>query len=166
MKIHIDLLKEKDAKALFKFEIENRVFFEKSVPSRGEEYYIFENFFSNHRALLKEQKEGISYFYLIKDVTDSIVGRINLVDFDRERKLGHLGYRVGAEYTGKGIANQAVRILTKESETYDIIEIHAKTTSLNIASQKVLEKNNFKRTNFESKAEKDRFIHYIWKKGM
>lgn len=171
MEIYINLLKEKDAEELFIFESVNRRFFEKSVPSRGENYYIFENFLKQHRALLKEQKEGISYFYLIRDISDSIVGRINLVDIDREKKLGYLGYRVGEAYIGRGIANQAVKLLIKESERSDILEIHAKPTSFNKPSQSVLGKNNFiitdhREEEIDFNGQKGYFIHYIRKNGM
>jgi len=48
-----------------------------------------------------------------------------------------------------------------------IIQIKAKTTTNNIASQKVLEKNGFKYIEtsdeeFEMNGQKLKFMHYIW----
>ncbi|MEI2357913.1 hypothetical protein [Mesobacillus zeae] len=56
-----------------------------------------------------------------------------------------------------------MEIVTKEG----IKQIHAKTTITNIASQKVLEKNEFKHTassdvEFEMNGKKLKFVHYIW----
>jgi len=111
MDIYIERLQVTDAEGLYKFELENRAFFEETVPTRGDEYYNPEIFKKRHEALLEEQAQGRSYFYLIKDQDSSILGRINLVDIDRFFKIGHLGYRVGQEHAGKGIANKALKIL-------------------------------------------------------
>lgn len=167
MNYYIELVKEQDAQALFQFEYNNRTFFEKMVPSRGEDY--FNHFSERHSQLLKEQSEGISYFYLIRNAIGEIAGRINLVDIDWENHAGSLGYRVGEAFTGKGVASSAVKLLLKEMEKSNITEIHAKTTTHNIPSQKVLEKNDFERTSIstdeiEFNGEKVKFVHYIWKR--
>lgn len=63
MDITIEKLHETDAEKLFEFELENRDFFEETVPSRGDEYYVFENFKERHKALLDKQTKGLSYFF-------------------------------------------------------------------------------------------------------
>ncbi|PEY38406.1 GNAT family N-acetyltransferase [Bacillus cereus] len=164
MEIYIGKLKEQDAEELFAFECYNRAFFEKMVPSRGEDYYEYETFQCKHDELLKEQKEGISSFYLIRNMEKTIVGRINLVDIEKDRQLGYLGYRVGKDFVGKGIASKAVQLLLNQAVNEQITEIHAKTTNTNIASQIVLEKSGFSRTAINKKAtELNDFIHYVWK---
>lgn len=164
MVIYIEILKEQDAEELFAFECYNRAFFEKMVPSRGEDYYEYETFQCKHDELLKEQKEGISSFYLIRNMEKIIVGRINLVDIEKDRQLGYLGYRVGEKFIGKGIATKAVHLLLNQAVNKQITEIHAKTTNTNIASQIVLEKSGFSRTAIDKKAtELNDFIHYVWK---
>lgn len=115
MDLYIERLQVADAESLYKFELENRKFFEEMVPTRGEEYYNPEIFKKRHEALLEEQAQGGSYFYLIKNEDSSILGRINLVDIDRFHKIGHLGYRVGQEHTAKGIANQALQKLIENN---------------------------------------------------
>lgn len=168
MSIYIALLQEQDARDLFKFECENRTFFEKMVPSRGKDYYHFKHFRIRHSELLKEQDDNTSFFYLIRNDTDEIVGRINLVDIDKNKRKAHLGYRVGEAFIRKGIADKAVKLLLQEILKLNIREIHAKTTSSNIASQKILEKNCFKQTFISDKEEielngqKLKLIHYIW----
>lgn len=106
-------------------------------------------------------------FYLIKDENDSILGRINLVDMNDSDKIGYLGYRVGQNHTGKGIAKKALKLLLVTIGELDIKEIKAKTTTNNIASQKVLEQNGFERTEknddeFEMNGQTVKFVHYTW----
>ena len=164
MEIYIEKLKKQDAEELFAFECYNRTFFEKMVPSRGDDYYVYETFQYKHDELLTEQKEGISYFYLIRNKKKAIVGRINLVDIEKDRQLGYLGYRVGKDFIGNGIATKAVQLLQNQAVNEQITEIHAKTTNINIASQIVLEKSGFSRTAIDKKAtELNDFIHYVWK---
>lgn len=165
MKISINLLQEVDARELFKFESENRWFFEQMVPNRGDDYYNFETFTIRHQQLLKEQEAGLSKFYLIKSNDGAIVGRVNLIDIDKINKTADIGFRVGSEYVGKGIGNQALNLLLKTN--ISVKKIRGKTTNVNHASQKVLEKNGFKKIGidedeFEMNGQKLRFFHYLW----
>lgn len=165
MDLLIEKLQAADEKDLYEFELENRFFFEEMVPTRGEEYYNPGIFKVRHKSLLEEQVNGDSYFYLIKDNNDSILGRINLIDIDKSHKTGYLGYRVGQAYIGKGIATQALKILVETVTSEGIKQIQAKTTTHNIASQKVLEKNGFEKTatshdEFEMNGQKLSFIYY------
>jgi len=167
MNIFIEKLKDIDAESLRMFEIENRDFFEEMVPSRGDDYYKPDVFKLRHDALLKEQRKGTSIFYVIKDENNSILGRINLVDIDKQSQIGFLGYRVGYKHTGKGIAKKALQLLLEKIDKLEIKEIKAKTTTNNIASQKVLEKNGFERIEvddevFEMKNRTLKFVHYKW----
>ncbi|MDN3450692.1 GNAT family N-acetyltransferase [Planococcus sp. APC 3906] len=161
------MLQEVDAQDLFDFEIKNRGFFERMVPSRGDDYYIWESFIKRHQALLNEQQTGLSHFYLIKDTAGKIVGRINLVDIDITPGTAELGFRVGESFVGKGIGNKALSLLLNTD--LDIKRITAKTTTVNKASQKVLQNNGFVQTamdneEFEMNGQKMKFIHYLWKK--
>ncbi|MGE7690972.1 GNAT family N-acetyltransferase [Lysinibacillus sp. NPDC097214] len=164
MEISINSLRESDAEELFQFEKNNRLFFEQMVPSRGEDYYMFEKFQLKHRELLEEQEEEKSRFYLIRDYSGNIVGRINLVDIDKTNDIAEVGYRVGKECGGKGIGAKALKLLL-ETEV-SVKKIKAKTTTNNIASQRVLEKNGFKQVylsddEFEMNGQKLQFIDYL-----
>ena len=165
MDVYIEKLKVTDAEDLYNFELENRKKFEEMVPTRGDDYYNPELFKKRHAALLEEQVQGDSYFYLIKDKDSSILGRINFVDIDESHKIGHLGYRVGQAHTGKGIATKALKLLLETEIDKDIKQIKAKTTTNNIASQKVLEKNGFEKIAtageiFEMNGQKLQFVYY------
>ena len=167
MTILIEKLQKKDAVNLLQFELENRIFFEEMVPSRGDEYYTPEIFNDRLAALLDEQIQGDSQFFLIKDRHQRVLGRINLVDFDEYREVCHLGYRIGQEHTRKGIASKALALLLDSLSDTNIKIIKAKTTTNNIASQKVLEKNGFVKVNisdeqYEINEQKVHFINYKW----
>lgn len=167
MDITIEKINYTDAENLFEFELENRVYFEEMVPSRGDDYYNFATFKKRHEALLDEQAQGSSRFYLIKNKNGLILGRMNLVDIDKSKSLGHIGYRVGRVHTGKGIAYMALKLLLETESKHGIKQISAKTTTNNIASQKVLEKNGFKHIatgdeEFEMNGQSLRFIYYLW----
>lgn len=167
MDISIVKLKAIDAKKLFDFELENRAFFEKMVPTRGDDYYRLESFQERHEALLEEHAKGLSLFYLIKDQSDSIIGRMNLVDIDELQGVGHIGYRIGQAYTGKGIAVKALNLFLHHISKMNISKINAQTTTTNIASQKVLEKNGFVHVKssdeeFEMNGQKLKFTYYSW----
>lgn len=167
MDVFIEKIHVTDAEDLFKFELENRTFFEEMVPTRGNDYYNVETFKKRHEALIEEQDQGDSYFFLIKGKDGSILGRINLVDIDDTQKTGHLGYRVGHIHTGKGIANKALKLLLEKVTNKDITQVKAKTTTNNLASQRVLEKNGFENIaaddeEFEMNGQKEKFIYYSW----
>lgn len=159
MKIKLEILQKKDAEPLFQFETENRAFFETMVPSRGENYYKYDQFLRIMEELLSEQVDRKSFFYLIKDdETSKIVGRINLVDVDWDNKEVEIGYRIGESYLKMGLATKALRLILKETKKMDIRTIYAKTTHNNIGSQKVLENNGFIR---QTKNKDPEFVHYV-----
>ncbi|RXJ04261.1 N-acetyltransferase [Anaerobacillus alkaliphilus] len=165
MEIFLTRLLDKDARKLFLFEEENRSFFETLVPGRGDEYYNYDTFLTRHNELLEEQIRGESYFYLIKNELGEILGRVNFVDIDAH--TAQIGYRVGEQFLGRGIAQKAVKLGLIEARSHGIKTIYAKTTSNNIGSQKVLERNNFRLVNedqeeIEFLGQTVRFIHFAW----
>ncbi|MGE6299605.1 GNAT family N-acetyltransferase, partial [Guptibacillus hwajinpoensis] len=144
MEVRIYRLQESDAESLFHFEVANRVYFNKMVPDRGEDYYKFEMFNDKLVQLVTEQSLGLSTFYLIKDEKGTILGRINLVDFNHSNQSAELGYRIGEDYTGNGIATKALKLLLDKTTNLEVIQrITARTTQDNVASRKVLAKNGF-----------------------
>ncbi|MBY0086377.1 GNAT family N-acetyltransferase [Brevibacillus brevis] len=160
MMIAVEKLSIQDAASLFQFEVRNRAFFEKSVPSRGDAYYQYDHFLRGLQALLDEQAQGISFFGLIKNSQGDILGRMNLVDIEKDEGIGHLGYRVGEDTAGKGVASQALKLfLEGHAPHLNVRMICAKTTPDNISSQKVLLKNGFKPYEMEPETTDD-FLHY------
>ncbi|WP_417899869.1 GNAT family N-acetyltransferase [Bacillus haimaensis] len=143
MEIYLEMLEEKHFQAPLQFEKENREYFEKSVPGRGETYYHFETFTEIQRTLIKEQIVGKSYFYMVKNLDGVIIARVNKVDLDKEERCAHVRYRVGEAASGKGVAKKAVQLLMSELREKGITRLYAKTTLSNKGSQRVLENNGF-----------------------
>lgn len=167
MELELHLLQAKDAMDILAFEKENRDYFNQTVPDRGRDYFQTDTFLYRHQQLLEEQKRGISYFYLIKDERGKLLGRINLVDIDRKESLGHVGFRVGESFAGKGIARQALKLL--QTTASDIKIMRAKTTTHNRASQRVLEICGFNKIfeeeqSFLFNGQEIRFIHFRWER--
>jgi len=168
MEITLHLLREQDVPQLLEFELENRDFFEQLVPERGDDFYVFEQFVSRQRELLKEQQAGLAEFYLIKNNTGDILGRINLVDLDKYLQTAEVGFRIGAKYGGQGIGSRALELLLDTD--LGLTKIHGKTTTVNQASQRILTKNGFNELGvseeeFEMNGQNMRFVHYLWENG-
>lgn len=92
---------------------------------------------------------------------------MNLTDINTETGTGELGYRVAKMHVGKGVASLALSELLKLAGDIGVRRILAKTTTANIASCKVLEKNGFLHTGtddleFLMNNETMRFTHYEW----
>ena len=61
---------------------------------------------------------------------------MNVTDIDKQQRLGHIGYRVGKEYSGKGVAHTALQLVVDLMRQEGILVMDAQTTTNNIASQK------------------------------
>lgn len=94
--------------------------------------------------------------YLIRDDSGMMVGRINLHSIKKgNEKVAELGYRIGQDFQGRGIASKAVELVLEEGfEKHGLLKIEAGTSTINIGSQRVLEKNGFKRVAEEKKVMK------------
>ncbi|WP_113930478.1 GNAT family N-acetyltransferase [Bacillus sp. P14.5] len=140
-RLSVKAIRLQDEVLLYAFECENRTYFERYVPSRGDAYYEPESFRQALKRLLTEQANGVGYYYLIW-YDDRIVGRLNVHHVDDE--TGEVGYRIGAEYGGRGYATAALQQLL----TFDLPKLNrliAETTTDNVASQHVLRCAGFAR---------------------
>ncbi|MFI6444290.1 GNAT family N-acetyltransferase [Kitasatospora sp. NPDC050543] len=138
--VTLERLRGDHAIALLAFERENREYFARSVPDRGDDY--FAEFAARHGALLAEQATGVIHFHVIVDDQGDLVGRINLVDV--ENGTAELGYRIGERAAGRGLATAAVgRLCHLAAGAYGLAALRARTTRDNPASAAVLERNRF-----------------------
>ena len=144
-KIIIKLLERSLEEKLFKFELENRSYFENIGFPRVDGYYDFNNFKTIINELTEEQEDELIYMYLIIDDSGDIVGRVNLVSIVRgSLNKAELGYRVGENYQSKGYGTNAVRLVLDEaSKKHKLHRIEAGTSPDNIGSQIILIKNGF-----------------------
>ncbi|GAE26422.1 hypothetical protein JCM9140_2479 [Halalkalibacter wakoensis JCM 9140] len=169
MEIKLESLTIEHAKPLWQFERENRSFFETMVPSRGDDYYIYNKFIQFLQELLKEQERGEGQYYLIVNSQNTILGRINLFNvLENPSFSAEIGYRIGEPYLFKGIASRSIEMVMKHlNKKYKKMEVIAKTTSHNYGSQKILEKNGFRLTEIEKDGatlnlELYDFLYYTW----
>ncbi|MFD2688404.1 GNAT family N-acetyltransferase [Streptomyces phyllanthi] len=138
--LRLERLRADHADALLAFERENRAYFARSIPDRGDAY--FTEFASRHRALLTEQDAGLCHFHLVMDDEGNLIGRVNLVDV--EDGTAELGYRIGERATGRGVATAAVTEACRlAAEEYGLCVLTAVTTHDNRASMTVLARNGF-----------------------
>lgn len=145
MSISLELVSEYNANDIYNFEIENRTYFEETLPSRGDEYYKVEVFKEIIKEIIIEQNHGECYMYIIRNKLGKMVGRVNFFSIrNNEVKTVELGYRIGKNENGNGYATEAVRIaLEKGFRDYKFEKVEAGTSLDNIGSQRVLEKNGF-----------------------
>lgn len=100
----------------------------------------------------ESQQENPTKIFAI-EVNSIPIGSIGIFPgTDVYKKSAEIGYWIGEEFWGKGIATKVVKeIVNYGFATWNINRIYAKTFGPNTASQCVLLKAEF---NFESKAEK------------
>ncbi len=128
------------APAVLAFELVNRAYFAASVSDRGDEF--FDQFPDLHHALLAEQEAGICAFYVLVADDGSVLGRFNL--YNIEDGTANLGYRVGQQVAGRGVATATVLELCRIAPArHGLRMLRAATSHDNAASQKVLTKAGF-----------------------
>lgn len=143
--ITLERLRDDHAHALLVFERENRAYFTRSVPDRGDDYFTAAGFAARHGALLAEQAAGVCHFHVVLDADGALVGRVNLVDV--ADGSAELGYRIGERAAGRGVATAAVgRLCRLASTAYGLGVLVAETTLDNTGSRTVLERNGFAET--------------------
>ena len=165
MNIKIELTTFENIRDIYEFEVENRKYFESVLPPRPEKYFDFGTFETIMKEIIEEQLRGECYMHIIRDYTGKVVGRVNLHSIDvNQVKKAELGYRIGEKNQGKGYASEAVKLVVKQGfEKYGLIKIEAGTSTENIGSQKVIEKNGFI---WVSKEEKVMKINNKWVDGL
>ncbi|MWA11018.1 GNAT family N-acetyltransferase [Streptomyces sp. BA2] len=133
-------LRADHAPALLAFERENRAYFAKYVPDRGDAY--FADFDARHASLLAEQAAGACHFHVLVDAEGAVVGRVNLVDVaDGEAELG---YRIAERAAGRGLATGAVRqVCGVAGAEYGLAALRAATDAGNEGSRAVLVRAGF-----------------------
>ena len=91
------------------------------------------------------QTDGKAGLFRAIFIEEKIVGSISLeIKNDVYKKTAEIGYMILNEYSGRGIISSAVKKICEIGfNNLDIIRIEAKVVDKNIASRKVLEKNNF-----------------------
>jgi [ribosomal protein S5]-alanine N-acetyltransferase len=93
---------------------------------------------------LHHQKKPVSHYAI--ETGGKLAGGISiLVKEDIYRCSAEIGYWIGEQFWGKGIATDAIRQLVEITWTIypDVVRIYAEVFASNIASSRALEKNGF-----------------------
>ncbi|MGA5205319.1 GNAT family N-acetyltransferase [Streptomyces variegatus] len=142
--VTLEPLRADHADALLAFERENRAYFARTVPDRGDAYFTPEGFAERHRALLDEQHARVCRFHVVLGEDGELIGRVNLMDL--VDGSAELGYRVGEQAAGRGVATAAVaQVCRLAAADYGLTSLTAVTTLANPASMRVLARNGFTR---------------------
>lgn len=139
MKVVLREWKKSDATALAKIANNKRVW--DNVRDRLPHPYTKKDA-KEWLALVKKQKI-VTTFCIEAD--GNLAGSLGLtLKEDVYRKNAEIGYFIGEEFWGKGIATEAVRQLVNYiQKNFDVVRIYAEVFEYNKASMKVLEKNGF-----------------------
>jgi ribosomal-protein-alanine N-acetyltransferase len=133
-----------DHDELLAFELSNRRFFETWVNPRPPSFYTPEGVGKAIRAAQLDAEQDRGYQYLVRE-SGLLVGRINLTQVLR---LGYqsasLGYRIGENHNGRGIAKTAVKLALAEAfGRLGLWRVEATCRPENPASTRVLQAGGF-----------------------
>jgi [ribosomal protein S5]-alanine N-acetyltransferase len=138
--LRLELVEPEQSAALERFERTNREFFARHVGDRGDEF--FEQFGQRLEALVAENRSGQSLCFVLLSPVGEVVGRVNLYDIDQPG-LTELGFRVAENAQGNGVATRGVLAALRVAGARGVGPVIARASTLNIASQHVLEKCGF-----------------------
>jgi len=126
------------------FEVGNRSFFESWINARPAAYYASGGIAAAIDAAQQDAARDLAYQYLLRE-DGVLVARVNLTQVKRAHyHCASLGYRVGAEYKGRGLAKAAVRLAKEQAfSALSLHRIEATCRPENPASIKVLAANGF-----------------------
>lgn len=135
-----------DIDALLGFEQENRTWFERHIEPRPPQFYSLEGVCAHVHELLDWHRQGRFHPCLILSGQGKILGRANLKEIDLLAGTAELGYRIGEQQTGQGLATGAVQFLIQLAASHWRLKtVFALVTQDNLASVRALEKNRFVR---------------------
>lgn len=110
--VRLERLTEQHRDAVLEFETANRAYFAAAVPDRGDEY--FADYSARHAGLLAMQAAGTDHFHVLVMEDGTIAGRVNLTNILNNE--AEVGYRIGRDFAGRGLATAAVRFVVSGRE--------------------------------------------------
>jgi ribosomal-protein-alanine N-acetyltransferase len=112
-----------------------------SIPQNTEEAKYELQYWIN----VKESNNGI-YFAIAQKDSNRLIGTIGLTDYNRYHNRAEISYDLAKEFWNKGIISGAIsKVIDYGFREMGLNRIEAQCLVYNIASHKVLEKNNFQK---------------------
>nr|WP_269216533.1 MULTISPECIES: GNAT family protein [Pseudomonas] len=138
-------MKMTDAQALLAFEVDNRVWFESHIDPRDPSFYSMQGVAEHIEGYLSDFALGAWHLLVIEDSSGRIVGRANLKNIHSPRDCAEVGYRIGQQACGQGLATLALRHLIQEAgRRWKLTQLVAYVYTENVGSRKVLERCGFR----------------------
>lgn len=159
---YLRTLNIKDAPSLANLVYENKLYWSVYEPLHREDFYtttVQREKIRESLHLMQEKREFS--FGIFEHNTDKMIGNISLYSLKRMPfSSGLIGYSLDKQFSGKGIATEAVHIVKSFGfEHVHLNRIEAYVSPRNIGSIRVLEKNEFLR---EGLLRKLLFINGKW----
>lgn len=140
----IRTLRLEDAPQLLAFEQDNRAWFERHIEPRPDGFYSADGVLAHIRHFLAGHAGGSLHPCVMLDEHGQLLGRANLKDIDRQAETAEVGYRVGQEHAGKGLATAALRhLIGLARDEWRLARLNAYAIDGNAASIRVLERCGF-----------------------
>jgi ribosomal-protein-alanine N-acetyltransferase len=133
-----------DAAELAALYAANRDFLRPWEPVREDDFFTTEGQRARLHATEVDRRNGTSDRFVIQE-QGTIVGMVSLTAIERgPAESAHLGYWVGQDANGRGVATEAVRqVLATAFDIHGLHRVQAGTLLHNAGSQKVLSRNGF-----------------------
>jgi ribosomal-protein-alanine N-acetyltransferase len=140
----IRTLRRDDAAPLLAFEQANRAWFERHIDPRPDDFYSVDGIHVHIRQFLDEHEQGSLHPCVIVDEHGQLIGRANLKDIDGQTQTAEVGYRIGEQQAGKGLATAALRhLIALAQDEWRLQRLCAYAIDGNAASIRVLERCGF-----------------------
>ena len=140
----IRTLRPDDAAPLLAFEQANRAWFERHIDRRPDDFYSIDGVQAHVAQFLDEHAQGRMHPCVIVGENGELIGRANLKDIDRQLGVAEVGYRIGEQQAGKGLATAALRFLISlAQDEWQLASLCAYAIDGNAASIRVLERCGF-----------------------
>lgn len=90
------------------------------------------------------ENENVFNWIIVEKKSNLAIGSISVVSMDLNNRVCEIGYNIGEKWWNNGYITEAIRVVTNYLFSTNIFDvITASCFEDNIASMKVLEKNNF-----------------------
>jgi len=109
-----------DPATVLRFESENRDYFRRWIPDRGDAYYTLEAVAGSLRDARRWWEDGSDRLHVVSDQTGRVVARVNLVDI--ADGCATLGYRVAESHSGRGVVTAAVKDVLAAAACWGSVE--------------------------------------------
>ncbi|PHV17967.1 GNAT family N-acetyltransferase [Janthinobacterium sp. BJB303] len=140
----IRTLRAGDAAPLLAFEQANRAWFERHIDRRPDDFYSHDGVQAHVAQFLDQHAQGRLHPCVIVDEHGQLIGRANLKDIDQQLGTAEVGYRIGQQQAGRGLATAALRHLIDLAQNeWQLASLCAYAIDGNAASIRVLVRCGF-----------------------